>query len=349
MNDAEEKQREEAKKIEMYLKAERLAFEQAKKEPKLLILGSSDSGKSTLLKQVKIVLGKGFSENEVQTAKRTILSNIVNVTEMLISNESQKIGQEAFDKISQWIDKLERPFDSLPSEFTELISVIWKNPDIQTKYLTMKGIPATTSHFFKHIHKLSGPDQFPSNDDILLLRTATNGISDNVFYYKNQSQKECPLHFYDVSGLRRHRKQWISFFQDIDFIIFIVAIDSYDLTMAEDPSINRMHDALILFDETINNPLLEKSNVILFFNKIDLFDVKVQTVPIQKFFPDYAGKVASRSEGLGFFKRKFLSKDKQKRKIQCQPTCCTDTNFMKAITEGIFKMVTDRMLQDAGL
>jgi polynucleotide 5'-kinase involved in rRNA processing len=45
------------KDIEKYLKEEKKEYEKSLSEPKLLILGSSDSGKSTLLKQLKILHG----------------------------------------------------------------------------------------------------------------------------------------------------------------------------------------------------------------------------------------------------------------------------------------------------
>lgn len=45
------------KEIEKYLKGEKKIYDQYLTEPKLLILGSSDCGKSTLLKQMKILYG----------------------------------------------------------------------------------------------------------------------------------------------------------------------------------------------------------------------------------------------------------------------------------------------------
>jgi ABC-type lipoprotein export system ATPase subunit len=64
-------------KIEEYLRKEKTAFEKHRQEPKVLILGSSDSGKSTLLKQMKILHGKGFTDEERHSEKRKIRSSIL--------------------------------------------------------------------------------------------------------------------------------------------------------------------------------------------------------------------------------------------------------------------------------
>jgi hypothetical protein len=39
------------------------------------------------------------------------------------------------------------------------------------------------------------------------------------------------------------------------------------MTMIEDDQTNRMKDALLLFQDIANNPLLAKPTIILFFNK----------------------------------------------------------------------------------
>jgi energy-coupling factor transporter ATP-binding protein EcfA2 len=54
-------------------------------EPKLLILGASDSGKSTLLKQLKIIHANGFSEEEKRLSKRGIIGNMISGLVTLLS------------------------------------------------------------------------------------------------------------------------------------------------------------------------------------------------------------------------------------------------------------------------
>jgi energy-coupling factor transporter ATP-binding protein EcfA2 len=74
-----------AKEIEDYLSKERKEYLKYKSEPKLLILGSSDSGKSTLLKQLKILHGNGFTEQEKELSRKGIMANIIAASALLLS------------------------------------------------------------------------------------------------------------------------------------------------------------------------------------------------------------------------------------------------------------------------
>ncbi|KAF4454595.1 G alpha chain [Fusarium albosuccineum] len=47
------------------------------KEVKLLLLGAGESGKSTVLKQMKLIYSQGFSKNEKLEWKPVIFNNIV--------------------------------------------------------------------------------------------------------------------------------------------------------------------------------------------------------------------------------------------------------------------------------
>ncbi len=120
--------------------------------------------------------------------------------------------------------------------------------------------------------------------DILNNRTVTQSASDTIFDIHSQK-----IHFIDVSGLLHHRNTWVSYFDNVHVILFVVALSSYDQNMVEDPSVNRMSDALVLFDQMANHPLLSKKGLILFLNKRDLFTKKVKKSSIQKYFPEYQG------------------------------------------------------------
>ncbi|KAJ3306069.1 hypothetical protein HDV03_000606 [Kappamyces sp. JEL0829] len=71
--------------VDAFLKEEKTAFRKAALEPKLLILGTSDSGKSTLVKQMKILHGGGFGEHEKEMCKKKIVDGIFNAILRLLS------------------------------------------------------------------------------------------------------------------------------------------------------------------------------------------------------------------------------------------------------------------------
>ncbi|KAJ3313420.1 hypothetical protein HDV04_001849 [Boothiomyces sp. JEL0838] len=78
--------KEKVVNVEKYLSEERKKYMVFKRQPKLLILGSSDSGKSTLLKQLKIMHGKGFTDEEKVVFSKAIKDNIIQSLYILFSN-----------------------------------------------------------------------------------------------------------------------------------------------------------------------------------------------------------------------------------------------------------------------
>lgn len=72
-----ELQRKASMLIDEGLREDKRKMEEYRKEPKILILGSSDSGKSTLLKQFKILHCHGFTSDEKAIAKYQIYKNLI--------------------------------------------------------------------------------------------------------------------------------------------------------------------------------------------------------------------------------------------------------------------------------
>lgn len=96
---------------------------------------------------------------------------------------------------------------------------------------------------------------------------------------------------FDVGGQRSERKKWIHCFENVTAIVFMVAISEYDQVLVEDESVNRMAEALTLFDSICNSRWFVKTSMILFLNKIDLFKDKLPKSPMGKYFPDYTGNL----------------------------------------------------------
>jgi len=107
---------------------------------------------------------------------------------------------------------------------------------------------------------------------------------------------------FDVGGQRSERKKWIHCFENVTAIIFLVAISAYDQVLVEDETVNRMQEALTLFDSICNSKWFVKTSVILFLNKIDIFKEKLETSALSKYFPEFDGFIF-----FSFFLFFFLS------------------------------------------
>ncbi|KAJ2994384.1 hypothetical protein HDV02_001658 [Globomyces sp. JEL0801] len=368
------------KEIELYLREEKAKFEKQKSEPKLLILGPSDSGKSTFLKQIKLLYGKGFSKEDQIQSKRTIINNIIHAIDTIfkllmvipkdmikhdtkvedmdesiasdLASFANSIYEESYSihhldnlilepssriqfqlLIDQLLSFRDNQLDYFSQPILEAIVCFWNCDYVQKIYhsLNDNAIPTTTSYFFQHVQRITSESGMPTNEDLLMIRVITKSVSDTVFTIDGIN-----IHFYDVSGLVHHRKQWISYFEDVLNVIFIVSLSSYDQMMIEDESKNRLMDSIHLFEYIFNHPLLKKADVILFFNKKDLFEIKIRKISFKKYFPDFRGKDRSLSEAYTYTKEKFkkIAKDSPKT-LFTHLTCCTDTKAMKSIISDI--------------
>ena len=68
-------------------------------------------------------------------------------------------------------------------------------------------------------------------------------------------------------------------------------MNEYDQKLAEEETTNRMSEALKLFKDITNYPCFADGDtaIVLFLNKKDLFEKKIQKVPLNVYFKEYKG------------------------------------------------------------
>ena len=108
-----------------------------------------------------------------------------------------------------------------------------------------------------------------------------------------------------------------------------------------------MREAFGLFEAIANSRWFEKSAMILFLNKIDLFREKIEsgTAPIAKYLPEYQGGPTDVRAGQEFFSNSFRELVKQPGKeTYVHFTNATDTDLLKKTMASVQDMIIQRNL-----
>ena len=170
---------------------------------------------------------------------------------------------------------------------------------------------------------------------------------------------------FDVGGQRSERKKWIHCFENVNCLLFLVAISGYDQCLVEDKDgvcpletncssdylanmfqQNQMQEALMLWESIANSQWFARSALILFLNKMDLFKEKLASSPISKYgFTDYNGDPTDWKAASKYFMDKFraLNRNPQKE-IYGHFTNATDTNLLKITMGSVQDMIIQRNL-----
>jgi GTPase SAR1 family protein len=232
---------------------------------------------------------------------------------------------------------------TMTAEQVAAVQELWADPAIQhcwTYRNKYHGLVESVAYFIGKVEEIGRPGWIPTHDDLLRTRVRTTGIVEEKFVIRDARGSTTEIVMLDVGGQRSERKKWIHCFDNVTAILFVASLSGYDQTLFEDHKINRMKESLLLFENIVNNSYFENTTIILFLNKHDLFQEKIeQKVPLSIAFPEYTGD-NSHDDALEFIKQKFLSQRQQKdREIVAHTTCATDTTIMSRIMDAVIESV----------
>ena len=330
----------------------RRANAEAAREVKLLLLGAGESGKSTIVKQMKIIHDKGYSQDDCKQFKPVVFSNtiqsmlaIIKAMETLGVAYGDATSKEAADRLVD-ISSQQEEADITP-EVLEILKSIWNDSGVKECYGRSREYQLNDSagYLLDALDRIGAPDYIPDEQDVLRTRVKTTGIVETHFTFKQLNFK-----MFDVGGQRSERKKWIHCFEGVTAIIFCASLSAYDLVLAEDETVNRMQESMKLFDSICNNKWFVETSIILFLNKKDIFQTKIQTSPLTLCFPEYTGPNTF-VEASNFIKQRFedLNKKKESKEIYSHLTCATDTTNIEFVFDVVTDVIIKNNLRECGL
>jgi len=277
---------------------------------------------------------QGFTKEELMHYKSVLHSNVLVGMATLIEM-APKLGYTIDPSLQAKLGPFLEPNIanmSLTPELANDVKLLWPDPAIQATYERRAEyqLHGSVPYIVQNIDRIADPNALPIDDDVIQCRVRTTGIVELLFELEHIN-----FRVMDVGGQRSERRKWIHCFEGVTAVIFCVALSEYDEKLCEDTKVNRMHEALELFEEICNNHYFRDSAMVLFLNKKDLFEDKIKKVDLRVCFPDYQGG-PNFDAGTQFIEGKFLDKSHNKDKlIYVHITCATDTENVRVVFDAV--------------
>uniref|UniRef100_A0A8C7DRV3 Guanine nucleotide-binding protein subunit alpha n=2 Tax=Oncorhynchus TaxID=8016 RepID=A0A8C7DRV3_ONCKI len=333
----------------------------SRREFKLLLLGTGESGKSTFIKQMRIIHGTGYSEEDKRGFTKLVYQNIFTAMQSMIhAMETLQIPYKCEDNQGHANIVIEVDVEKVTmftNPYVDAIKSLWNDPGIQECYDRKREYQLSDSAKYFHcvqcqlhlrhkrlcrfsylnaLDRIAESSYVPTQQDVLRVRVPTTGIIEYPF-----DLQSVVFRMVDVGGQRSERRKWIHCFENVTSIMFLVALSEYDQVLVESDNENRMEESKALFRTIITYPWFKDSSIILFLNKIDLMQEKILFSHLVDYFPEYDGPQRDPQAGREFILKMFVDLNPDCDKIYSHFTCATDTENIRFV----FAAVKDFILQ----
>jgi guanine nucleotide-binding protein G(i) subunit alpha len=344
------KERKENKKID---DAQKQAILEKSKKIELIIIGTGDSGKTTLRKQLANVHNSVFQNEQYRASySPVIIANLIDgVIEVMsvLGKKNTPIFKELEESTRSTPNCIDQKLAATLKGVIEEESFQDALKDKTGKEIQIQDCWAVFAAEFTKYPTWGGDKWIPSADDCVRSRVRTSGV------IKEELEID-DLHFllYDVGGQRAERRKWMPMFESVQYCIFVAALSEYDQVLFEDRSKNRLEEAFELFEEVINTSWLSQATTLLFLNKKDLFHQKfiVEKIPLNTSgrFPNAPTDNSDEDEAINWMANEFTSRRRGKgtTTIYVHITTATDPLNIKAVFAVVRDTILGKSLEAAG-
>jgi len=320
---------------------------------KILCLGVGGCGKTTFVKQLKIINNVPWNDVELETFVKAIKSNYIRGMQDAIE-AAKKLGlnlKVENEALAKQVDEMRANVD-LTEQAVLVLKSLWNDPAIQTVVERHTELLTVThlNYFWEHVDRVTQPDFSPNDKDILRARVRTAGANSSSIFIDKQFYQ-----FFDVGGQKPERAKWEYVFTENKFatIIYFIAADEFDVGNEDAEVFDRtkMEISRFIFSELVNSDMIsEGCQIVLFLNRTDLFEIRMNDPDgfqaFQNTFPDYSGGM-NKTEGLEYIKDLFLSVTK--KGIKYHYTNALDRESLVVVWRTVKQSLLNETFKDLGI
>ncbi|XP_077331711.1 guanine nucleotide-binding protein subunit alpha-15 [Lithobates pipiens] len=335
-----------------------------RRELKLLLLGTGESGKSTFIKQMRIIHGTGFSVEDRKVYAILVHQNIVTCAQSLVgAMETLQVpytlqGNMMNGKLIKSLDVYN--VKQIEKHHVAAIKTLWNDPGVRKCYEKRREFHLLDSayYYLTNLERITEDGYLPTNEDIVRVRMPTTGINEYCFSVDNVT-----LRLVDVGGQKSERKKWIHCFENVNALIYLASLSEYDQQLEEKKDENRMRESLALFKQIMVLPWFKETPIILFLNKTDLLAEKIYMSDLATYFPKFKGPRQDAQAATQYIRdyykdifnktkpQDLSEKDKKdaERTLYIHETCATETKNIQRVFETTKEDVLRKYLKEFGI
>ncbi|KAF9778279.1 guanine nucleotide binding protein, alpha subunit [Thelephora terrestris] len=232
---------------------------------------------------------------------------------------------------------------------------LWKDPNVQQRLVDKRlRLEESSGFYLEEISRITAKKYIPTDVDVLKARLKTTGVVEHTFAFKTAEFRGMTWKIYDVGGSKNQRHAWAPFFDDVNAIIFLAPISTFDQVLAEDPHVNRLEDSLLLWKSIVSNRLLSNVSIILFLNKCDLLQAKLDAgVRLNQHMVSYGDRPNDYDSISNYFRNKFGALHQsytpnRERELYIHLTSVTDTRRTHTIISSVRDFILKSNLKMGG-
>ncbi|KIM47717.1 hypothetical protein M413DRAFT_439393 [Hebeloma cylindrosporum] len=325
----------------------------ARPSPTIMIPHKSQTSSSTIHRVSSHTVS---SNSSLSKGKEIVLHTSTNWKKAFSLGSKSKSPKSAHTgEIEGWWEDPDDPVHSL-NACAPTMQELWRDPQVRKRLQEKRlRLEESSGFYLDEIPRITAKKYIPTDPDVLKARLKTMGVVEHTFLIPSGSNRGVEWRIYDVGGARNQRQAWAPYFEDVNAIIFLAPISVFDQVLTEDPRVNRLEDSLLLWKSVVSNKLLANGNIVLFLNKCDLLQAKLEAgVRLNHHMISYGDRPNDYDSVSKYFRNKFgvihqSYTPNKERELYIHFTAVTDTRKTATIISAVRDIIIKGNLRNMRL